>query len=80
MLLFLTRDARFKFSIDDRFAAGDGEESRFSNGFRFSMLRRPGERFCQYDRGELGAKGEDSNGDESPPSIVFVRMLVAVEF
>ena len=46
MLLFLTREARFKFSIEERLA-GEGEPSR---GSRFSPFCRVGEvesRFCQ---------------------------------
>ncbi len=68
MLLFLTRDARFRFSIDDLFA-GDGELSRSLKGFRFSALDLvvdAGSRFCQYRRGELEATGDESKGDESP--------------
>lgn len=68
MLLFLTRDARLRFSIDDRLA-GDGELSRCSNGFLFSELKRLGEagsRLCQYRRGEVETNGDESNGEESP--------------
>jgi len=73
MLLFLTRDARFRFSIDDRFA-GDGEVSRSPKGFLFSELNLVGDAgslFCQYRRGELEATGEESNGDESPANMLF---------
>ena len=68
ILLFFTREARLRFSIDDRFA-GDGEPSRSLRGFRFSALDLVGDagsRFCQYRRGELEATGDESKGDESP--------------
>ena len=73
MLLFLTRDARFRFSIDERLD-GAGDSSR---GSLFSALLRVGDtesRFCQYARGELEpkddrlnleAKGDVSKGEES---------------
>lgn len=68
ILLFFTRDARFRFSIDD-LLAGDGEASRSVRGFRFSALDLVGDagsRFCQYRRGELEAIGDGSKGEESP--------------
>ena len=75
MLLFLTRDARFRFSIDD-LLAGDGEPSRSIRGFRFSALDLVGDdagsRFCQYRRGEFEATGDGSKGDESPPNRFFL--------
>lgn len=74
MLLFFTRDARFKFSIDDRLA-GDGEPSRSPRGFRFSALALFGDavsRVCQYRRGELEATGDGSKGDESPLKKFFL--------
>ena len=73
MLLFLTREARFKFSIEERLV-GEGDASR---GSRFSPFCRIGEvesRFCQYARVELEengdvlnlfAKGDESKGEES---------------
>ena len=73
MLLFFTREARFRFSIEDRFE-GEGESSRGSPAFRFSGLKRVGEagsRFCQYKRGEFEASGEESKGEEFSVSIGF---------
>ena len=73
MLLFFTRDARFKFSTDGRFD-GDGEVSRSPNGALFSALNLvgdPGSRLCQYCRGELELKGEESNGEEFSLKILF---------
>ena len=73
MLLFFTRDARFKFSIDDLLAK-DGEPSRSLRGFRFSALDLVGDagsRLCQYRRGEFEAIGDESKGDESPPKRFF---------
>ena len=49
MLLFLTREARLRFSNEDRFA-GDGEVSRASNELLFSVPNREGDtesRLCQ---------------------------------
>jgi hypothetical protein len=66
MLLFLTRDARFKFSIEDLFA-GDGDESRgaFSDPNRFGDA---GSRPCQNERGDALLpellNGEGSKGEE----------------
>ena len=75
MLLFLTREAFFRFSIEDRFGAtGD---CSCSKGLRFSRLARLGEvgsRPCQKSLGELaelGANGEVSYGDESPLKLLF---------
>lgn len=69
MLLFLTREAFFRFSIDPRFG-GDGEV--FENELRFSRLPPNGEvgsRPCQKSRGEvvfgLVRNGEESNGEDS---------------
>lgn len=80
MLLFLTRDARLRFSIEERLA-GDGEVSL---GSRFSALNFVGDAgslLCQNPLGEfeangevlnLSAKGEVSNGEES--SSCFCRL------
>lgn len=78
MLLFLTRDARFRFSIDDRFA-GDGEVSRSPIGFLFSLNRvgDAGSRFCQYWRGEFEANGDESKGEESPANTLFCYTSVS---
>ena len=49
ILLFLTREARLRFSIDERFLA-DGDPSRSFVGLLFSVLNRlgePGSRLCQ---------------------------------
>ena len=71
-MLFLTREARLRFSMEDLFD-GDGDDSRCSNGLRFSALKRFGDaesRFCQHRRGEFDANGEDSKGEESLLNIV----------
>lgn len=66
-MLFFTRDARCKRSMDD-FLVGEMEESlnAFSVPTRFGV---PGSRFCQKRCGEepsAEVNGEDWNGDESP--------------
>jgi hypothetical protein len=80
MLLFFTREAFFKFSIEDRLD-GTGDSSG-SKGLRFSMLARLGEvgsRTCQKSLGELaelGANGDESYGDESPLKLlVWLRSV-----
>lgn len=76
MLLFFTRDARFKFSIEDRLA-GVGEWEWSSYGLRFSVLDRVGEhgsRLCQYNRGELVVYGDESNGEDSSWNTFFCSM------
>ena len=73
MLLFFTREARLRFSIDDRFL-GDGDLSWSPRGFLFSafdLFGEPGSRFCQYRRGEFVAKGDDSRGEEFPANSGF---------
>lgn len=72
-MLFFTRDAFLRFSIDDLFV-GDGELSRRLFGLRFSLPNRLGDagsRLCQYRRGELEAKGDESKGDDSPTIVAF---------
>ncbi len=76
MLLFFTLDARLRFSKEDRFL-GDGEVSRFSNEFRFSVPKRDGEtesRLCQYWRGEFARKGGESRGDDSVLKSGFCKL------
>lgn len=76
MLLFLTREARFRFSKEDRFA-GEGEASRPSNELLFSAPNREGEtesRVCQYWRGELAIKGGESKGEDSPLNSGFCAL------
>lgn len=61
MLLFFTREALWRRSIEER-RFGDGEPER-APWSMFSALR-----FCQNIRGEvLESKGEDWNGEESLP-------------
>ena len=65
MLLFLTRDAFFRFSMDDRRVI-EGEISNDIGGD--TGPKRVGEvpsLVCQKDRGEFGLNGEESNGDDS---------------
>ena len=75
MLLFFTREAFLRFSIDDRFE-GMGEASS-SKGIRFPMLIRPGDvgsRPCQKRRGEFVAMpslGEGLKGEDSPLKMLF---------
>ena len=79
MLLFLTREARFKFSKDDRLT-GEGEESRLPSGLLFSVPNRVGEtesRVCQYWRGEFATNGGESKGDESPLNMDFYSLSVS---
>jgi hypothetical protein len=65
MLLFLTREAFCRRSIEER-RVGDGEPERPS--WLFSELKL---RFCQKRRGEVAvSKGDDWNGDESV-SVIF---------
>ena len=65
MLLFLTLDAFFRFSIEERFG-GDWLISG-SLGLRFSRDTETGSRPCQNMRGEfvLLLKGEELTGEES---------------
>lgn len=77
-MLFLTRDARWSLSIEDR-RVGDGEES-FPPAKAFSELNwlaMAESRPFQKSRGdELPSevlKGEDWNGDESPLAIIFCK-------
>jgi hypothetical protein len=70
MLLFLTREAFLRFSIEPRLV---GEGEAFENGLPFPLLPRTGDvgsRPCQKSRGELAVwlvlKGEDSKGEDSP--------------
>jgi hypothetical protein len=63
MLLFLTREAFFKFSIDDRFLGEDG--GGLSHPLRLSLAGELGSRPCQKRRGEAVEKGEDSAGEFS---------------
>lgn len=74
MLLFFTRDTRFKFSIEDRLV-GDGDVLRSAKGLLFSALNLDGDAgslLCQYSRGEFELKGEESNGEESPVNMLFL--------
>lgn len=68
MLLFVTRDAFFKFSIEDRFGEGDAMRSEFSEPksreWRFVWS-------FQNARGEL--KGEVSKGDD--PRLVVASIF-----
>ena len=71
MLLFLTRDALFKFSMEDRLAgAGEGTGSK---GLRTSRAGEFWSRPCQNIRGELvllKLNGDDPAGEES----FFIRL------
>ena len=78
ILLFLTRDARWSLSIEDR-RVGDGEESLPPENV-FSELNwfaRAESRPFQKSRGdELPSevlKGEDWKGDESAAAIIFCK-------
>ncbi len=65
MLLFLTLEAFFKFSMDDRFL---GEASGgVSAGGRVSLAGELGSRPCQKRRGEAVEKGDDPAGEFSLP-------------
>jgi hypothetical protein len=68
MLLFLTREAFWRRSMDDR-RVGDGEPSLPLMGV-FSELKL---RACQKRRGDvaLPSMGEDWNGDESVLRFIF---------
>jgi hypothetical protein len=86
MLLFLTRDARWSRSIDDR-RVGEGEVSRPANTPLFSELKRlgvAGSRPCQKSRGDElpseALKGDDWNGDESTLGINFYEVQVSILF
>ena len=77
MLLFLTRDARCRRSIEER-RVGEGDVSLPTNTPLFSELNRfgvAGSRPCQKSRGEElpseALKGDDWNGDESALSAIF---------
>lgn len=64
MLLFVTRDAFLRFSIED-LRVGEGDALRIGT---FSTSNRAGEidsRCFQKERGEELLAGEGSNGDES---------------
>lgn len=84
MLLFLTREARWSLSIDDRLV-GDGDISLFPN-MPFSELNRllgvAGSRPCQNSRGDEFPsdvlKGEDWNGDESILIAIFCFLAVSM--
>lgn len=77
MVLFLTRDAFLRFSIDERrppvFPVGDAERSDRSG--LFSEPKREGEaRSSQNVRGERGCwSGDESKGDESLLVTIFWR-------
>lgn len=83
MLLFLTREARWSLSIDDRLV-GDGDNSLFPNT-PFSEMNRlgvAGSRPCQNNRGDEfpsdALKGEDWNGDESIFIAIFCSITVSM--
>lgn len=73
MLLFLTREAFCRRSIDDR-RVGDGDPERPLSGM-FSELKL---RFCQNKRGDVvPSSGEDWNGDESVFRFIFCYVFVS---
>lgn len=68
MLLFLTRDAFWRRSIEER-RLGDGDPVRPK---WFSEFR-----FCQKSRGDdTGSSGEDWNGEESKLWLPFYTHLL----
>lgn len=75
MLLFLTREAFCRRSMDDR-RVGEGDPERALNGV-FSELKL---RFCQNRRGDVApSSGDDWNGDESVLRFIFCCVLVSNE-
>ena len=67
MLLFLTREAFCKRSMEER-RVGEGDPERALSGV-FSELKL---RFCQKSRGDVvPSMGEDWNGDESVFRFIF---------
>jgi hypothetical protein len=62
MLLFFTREAFFKFSIDDRLL---GEGISGSKTMLFSLAGELGSRPCQKRRGEAVENGDDPAGEVS---------------
>ncbi len=69
MLLFLTREAFCRRSMDDR-RVGDGEPERDSPKTLFSALNL----FCQKSRGDVvvvASSGEDWKGEESELGTIF---------
>lgn len=70
MLLFLTREALCRRSMDDR-RVGEGDPDRAPKGL-FSELTP---RFCQKRRGEVvPSRGDDWNGDESVFNVIFLEV------
>lgn len=66
MLLFLTREALWRRSIEER-RVGEGEPDR-PYRLLFSALMESKLRFCQKTRGEVAlllSSGDDWNGEES---------------
>lgn len=62
ILLFFTREAFFKFSIEDRLL---GEGGRGSNTPLVSPAGELGSRPCQKRRGEAVENGDEAAGDVS---------------
>jgi hypothetical protein len=71
MLLFLTREACFSFSIEGLLDMEAEESERSSQAF--SDPKRAGEPpRCQKARGEALPYGEESKGDESLPPLPII--------
>lgn len=66
ILLFLTLEAFFRFSMEDRFL-GEGREG-LSTASRVSLAGEFGSRPCQNKCGEAVENGEESAGEVSLPN------------
>jgi hypothetical protein len=77
MLLFLTLEAFFKFSIDDRLV-GEVGGGGVSSVCWISLAGELGSRPCQNRRGETPENGEESAGEFSLPKSLPYNCLLDV--